>query len=62
MNQSDHIVRNTTIGGMLLSIAPVVSSGEILKTIILAAVGGTVSFIISLILKWLVSNRSKNRR
>ena len=40
-----------TAGGTFLSIVPNIHSEDIAKTIILAAVGAIVSFIISLLLK-----------
>ena len=40
-----------TFSGTLLSILPNLLSQEILKTVILAAVGAAVSFVVSLLLK-----------
>ena len=40
-----------TAGGTFLSIVPNLSSDDIAKTIILAAIGAVVSFTISLLLK-----------
>jgi hypothetical protein len=48
-----------TVGGTLLSIAPSIPSSDLLKTVILASVGATVSFIISLVLKCLIKKRNK---
>lgn len=41
----------STASGTLLSISPVIFTHDIVKTIILAVVGATVSFIVSLFLK-----------
>ncbi|MFD0762848.1 hypothetical protein ACFQZW_12220 [Lutibacter aestuarii] len=46
-----------TASGTLLSISPNIFSEDILKTIILAIVGATVSFAVSLFLKWLTKSR-----
>lgn len=40
-----------TVGGTFLSMIPNLSSDDIAKTIILAAIGAVVSFTISLVLK-----------
>jgi hypothetical protein len=42
-----------TIGGTLLSITAGISSGDIVKTALLATVGAIVSFGVSATLKWL---------
>ena len=43
-----------TAGGMILTIICNLRSGQLLSTICLAAVGATVSFLVSLLLKELV--------
>jgi len=43
-----------TIGGTLLAFFAGISSGELLHTVILAGVGATVSFSVSLGWKWLL--------
>ena len=43
-----------TAGGTLLVVLLQISSGEVLKTAVLAAVGAVVSFGVSLGMKWLV--------
>jgi len=43
-----------TIGGTLLSIAANISSGDLFRTVILAAVGAFVSFTVSVLLKLLL--------
>ena len=48
-----------TAGGTFLSIAPNLESEDIVKTIILAAVGAVVSFTISLLLKSLNKKHKK---
>jgi hypothetical protein len=46
-------LRTGTAAGTLLSILPNLFSEDILKTIVLAALGATVSFTVSLLLKWI---------
>uniref|UniRef100_UPI00404A4905 hypothetical protein n=1 Tax=Flavobacterium sp. TaxID=239 RepID=UPI00404A4905 len=48
-----------TAGGTFLSIVPNIASEDIMKTIILAAVGALVSFTISLVLKSLTKKHKK---
>lgn len=48
-----------TAGGTFLSILPNIHSVDILKTIILAAIGAIVSFTISLLLKFLIRKHKK---
>ena len=43
-----------TAGGTFLVLMVNLNTGEILKTVILAAIGALVSFTVSLALKWLV--------
>jgi len=52
-------LRIGTASGTLLSIAPNIFSEDIAKTIILAVVGATVSFMVSLLLKWLIKFKKK---
>lgn len=40
-----------TIGGTVLSIAANIGSDDVLKTVVLAALGAVVSFIVSLLMK-----------
>lgn len=42
------------IGGTLLSIMVNISSGDLISTAVLAALGAVVSFFVSIILKWLI--------
>lgn len=50
--KTDISLKVGTTSGALLSIAPNIFSDDILKTVILAVVGATVSFSASLFLKW----------
>jgi uncharacterized membrane protein (UPF0136 family) len=50
-------LRMGTTSGTLLSIAPQLLSEDIAKTIVLAAVGATASFVVSFFLKWLCKRR-----
>ena len=42
-----------TAGGTFLSMAPIVTSGDVVKTIILAVIGATVSCLVSILLRFL---------
>jgi len=48
-----------TAGGTFLSIVPNIHSADILKTVVLAAVGAVVSFLISWILKLVLKKHKK---
>jgi mannitol-specific phosphotransferase system IIBC component len=48
-----------TAGGTFLSTVALLSSGDIIKTVILAAAGATVSFFVSLLLKHFTKKREK---
>jgi hypothetical protein len=52
-------LRTGTAAGTLLSILPNLFSEDILKTIVLAALGATVSFLVSLLLKWIMKFKKK---
>ncbi len=52
-------LRMGTASGTFLSILPNILSEDIAKTIILAALGATVSFMVSLLLKWLKKIKHK---
>jgi hypothetical protein len=43
-----------TVGGTFLVLLLHITSGELIKTAVLAAVGAAVSFGVSLLLKWIV--------
>ena len=52
MNQDTlHNSRWSMAGGIILSIAPNITSQEILHTAILAAIGATVSYLVSMLLR-----------
>ncbi|WP_417237056.1 MULTISPECIES: hypothetical protein [Flavobacteriaceae] len=55
--KADVSLKVGTTSGTLLSIIPNIFSEDILKTIILAVVGATVSFSVSLFLKWLIKSK-----
>lgn len=46
-----HDLKLGTAGGTLLSTLPFIGTDELLKTVVLAAVGATVSFVVSLVLR-----------
>ena len=48
-----------TAGGILTILLVNINSGEILKTIALAALGAVVSFTVSICLKWLIRRVKK---
>ena len=58
---SHHGTAAGTIGGTLLSVFANIQSGDITKTIILAAVGAVVSFVVSVGLRW-VARRVRGGR
>ena len=57
--ESNNTLQIGTASGTLLSIVPNILSEDMLKTIILAAVGAIISFIISLLLKGLTKFKKK---
>lgn len=63
----EHTDDNTTIigtiSGTLLSVGVTIDHQDYLKTIVLAAVGAAVSFVVSVVLKWVwrrILSRGKN--
>jgi hypothetical protein len=52
-------LKTGTAVGTLLSILPNLFSEDVLKTIVLAALGATVSFMVSLLLKWIMKFKNK---
>jgi hypothetical protein len=48
-----------TASGTLLSVLPNILSADVVKTIILAVIGATVSFLFSIFLKWLTKSKNK---
>lgn len=55
----DNTTKRGTAGGTLLTILGNISSEDILKTIVLAAVGAVVSFAVTLLLKIVVKRMKK---
>lgn len=56
MSQSSSVTVGTA-GGTFLSLVPVIHSDEILRTIILAVIGATVSCLVSLLLRRLMKKK-----
>jgi hypothetical protein len=52
--QVDASTKINTAGGIFLSIVPNLNSEDILKTAVLAAIGATVSFVVSILLNFLI--------
>ena len=61
-NAATYPVKTGTAGGTLLVVLLQIGTGELLKTAVLAAVGATVSFTISLALKELARRWRKSRQ
>jgi len=57
--ETNETLRIGTASGTLLSMAPNIFSEDIAKTIILAVVGAIASFMVSLLLKWLIKFKKK---
>jgi hypothetical protein len=57
--ETNETLRAGTASGTFLSILPNILSEDIAKTIILAVVGATASFMVSLLLKWLTNSKNK---
>jgi hypothetical protein len=55
----DNSTRAATVGGTLLTIFANISSEDLLKTVILAAVGAIVSFSITVFLKFVIKRVKK---
>ena len=53
-NISWHSTKAGTFGGTLLVVLLQIQTAELLKTAILAAIGATASFIVSLIWRWVI--------
>lgn len=49
-----------TVSGTVLTVAVNMGSSDVLKTVILAALGAVVSFSVSVLLKWLVRRFKRN--
>ncbi|WP_181456970.1 hypothetical protein [Flavobacterium lacus] len=54
-----HSVSIGTAGGTLLSIVPVITSTDVVKTIILAAIGAAVSCLVSMLIRCLFKKQKK---
>ena len=60
MNQVfDCTTKRGTVGGTLLAILGNISSEDLIKTVILAAIGAVVSFSVTLLLKFLIKRIKK---
>ena len=57
--ETNETLRIGTASGTLLRMAPNIFSEDIAKTIILAVVGAIASFMVSLLLKWLIKFKKK---
>ena len=53
MNEGNH-TKAGTFGGVLTILLANINSGDVLKTVVMAGVGGAVSFVVSHILKKVV--------
>lgn len=58
MTTGNHTLMGTA-GGTFLSVLPNLHSEDVFKTIILAALGAIVSFVISMLLKYLIKKHKK---
>jgi uncharacterized membrane protein (UPF0136 family) len=52
-HQSEHTTAAGTITGTLFSVAATIDQQDYFKTVILAIVGAFVSFVVTVVLKWL---------
>jgi hypothetical protein len=48
-----------TAGGLFLSVLPNLHSEDVLKTVFLAAIGAIVSFVLSLLLKFIIKKHKR---
>lgn len=58
MNHTNLTLRGTA-GGTFLSVLPNLSSEDVFKTVILAAIGAIVSFLLSLVLKLFIKKSNQ---
>ncbi len=58
MSTNSHTLIGTA-GGTFLSVVPNIQSADIVKTVVLASIGATVSFTISLVLKGIIKKHKK---
>lgn len=64
MSNHYHIESGTilgTVSGTVLTVAVNIGSSDVIKTVVLAALGAVVSFSVSVLLKWLVSRFKKKK-
>jgi hypothetical protein len=57
VSNNQHIEGGTilgTVSGTVLTVAVNIGSSDVIKTVVLAALGAVVSFSVSLLLKWIV--------
>ncbi|MFN5415430.1 MAG: hypothetical protein ACK5B9_00115 [Flavobacteriia bacterium] len=62
MASHQHIENGTILGtvcGTVLTVLVNIGSSDIIKTVVLAALGAVVSFSVSLLMKWLVKRLNK---
>jgi len=62
MASHQHIENGTILGtvcGTVLTVLVNIGSSDIIKTVVLAALGAVVSFSVSLLMKWLVKRLYK---
>ena len=62
MSTNGNIQQSTIVGtvsGTALTVAVNIGSADVIKTVVLAALGAVVSFGVSLLLKWLITFRKQ---
>lgn len=57
--QSSNPTLICTVGGTFLSVLPNLHSEDVLKTVLLAAIGAIVSFLLSMTLKFIIKKHKK---
>ncbi len=57
--ETENSFRLAVVSGTLLSIVPNIGSADIFRTILLAAIGTTVSFLMSVLFKAIMKNRKR---
>jgi len=55
MDVLQNSTRAGTLGGTLLVVIFQINTEEVLKTVVLAATGAAVSFLVTLLLKWITT-------
>jgi len=58
MTSGNHTLMGT-VGGTFLSVLPNLHSEDLFKTVVLASIGAVVSFIVSMVLKYLIKKHKK---